>query len=262
MNRSDLIKTTIRGDHHHFKDHKNESRVFKRRVVVSIFFLFVLMLVLTFRFYGLQISNHKSYVTQSDQNRLQVRPVAPNRGLFFDAQGRIVADNRATSILSITVELVDDINATLDEIGEIIELSDRERASFSKAMTWRRRPYQPVPLKYNLSEEDLAKIAVNEYRLKGIGIEGRLVRYYPHAELFTHVLGYVGRINERELSRFTLEQTENYAGTDSIGKIGLEKFYESTLVGKVGQEKIERDARGRVLRVLDRDIIRPEPGKM
>jgi len=254
------MKTKNRGDHHRFKDHINESRLFKRRVVFSVLFLFVLMSVLTFRFYELQVLNYQNYSTQSDQNRLQVRPVAPNRGLFFDSQGRIVAENRAVSILSVTVELVDDIDETLDELGLIINLTTREKARFYKALNWRRRPYQPVALKYNLSEEDLAKIAVNEYRLKGIDIQGRLVRYYPYSGLFTHVLGYVGRINENELSGFSAVEAENYAGTDIIGKIGLEKYYESTLIGEVGQEKIETDARGRVLRVIDKNTTPPSSG--
>lgn len=256
-----MIKATMRGDHHRFKDHKSEARMFKRRVVFSIFSLFILIAVLVFRFYDLQVSSYESYVTQSDKNRLQVRPVAPNRGLFFDAQGRILAENRATSILSVTIERVDDLDATIEELSNIVDLSDREKANFHRALKWRRRPYEPVPLKYHLSEEELAKIAVNEYRLKGVDIDGRLVRHYPYSHLFTHVLGYVGRINERELSSFSAEQAENYAGTHNIGKIGLEKFYEPRLVGKVGEETIETDARGRVIKVINESIVAPAPGE-
>ena len=254
------FKSTIRGDHHRFKDHKNEARVFKRRVIFAGLFLLSLICILAIRFYDLQVSNHQNYATQSDRNRLQVRPVPPNRGLFFDAKGTIVAENRAISILTITRELVDDIDETLDELDQIIGLTTREKSNFYKSLKWRRRPYQPVPLKYNLNEEDVAKIAVNEYRLNGVDVQGRLVRHYPYSDLFTHAIGYVGRISELELSNFSPEEVINYAGTDSVGKIGLEKFYESLLVGTVGQERIETNARGRVLRVVENEKNRPSSG--
>jgi len=249
-----------RGDHHRLKDHRAESNLFKRRVVVSGLILISLISLLGYRFYELQITNYESYATQSDLNRLQIRPVAPTRGLFFDSKNRIVAENRAVSILAVTVELVDDLDTTLTELEKIISLSDREKTNFYRALKWRRRPYQAVPLKYNLSEEEQAKIAVNEYRLDGIEVQGRLVRYYPYSDLFSHVLGYVGRINERELQSFNEEDTENYEGTDSIGKIGLEKFYESVLLGRSGREKIETNARGRVLQVVDSGKVAPVSG--
>ncbi|WP_096085414.1 penicillin-binding protein 2 [Agaribacterium haliotis] len=246
-----MNKSAHESDHHQFKDHAYEQRLFKRRVVVSLVLVFAALTVLIFRFHDLQIKQHRDFVTQSDNNRIQLRPVAPNRGLLIDARGRIIAENKAVSTLSIVVERVENLDETLAELGKLVDISERNLENFHKALKWRRRPYQPVALKYNLSDEELARIAVNEHRLDGVELQGQLVRYYPYAELFSHVGGYVGRIDEREQNRFDDEQKRLYAGTDSIGKIGLEKFYESVLLGSVGQEKIETNARGRALRVVD-----------
>lgn len=245
------VRSKISSDHHRFKDHKHEQRLFRRRIIFCVLVLCALLSLLTYRFYDLQIKNYSSYATQSDRNRLQVRPVAPNRGLFFDADGRIIAENRAVSTLTLTVERIKSLERTIQALSEFIEIRDRDRENFYKAIGWRRRPYEAVPLKYNLTDEELAKFAVNEHRFDGVEIQGQLVRHYPYEDLFAHVAGYVGRINERELAGFSEQEAENYAGTSSIGKIGLEKYYEDILHGQVGQEKIETDARGRVLKVVD-----------
>ncbi len=248
----DFVKSRLAGDHHqHFRDHHSEARVFQRRVLLSLLGVIVLLGLLLYRFYDLQIINHQDYATQSDRNRIQVRPVPPNRGLFYDVEGNILADNRAVQTLSLTVERINDVEATIETLGQWVEITDRDKENFYRGLKWRRRPYQAVPLKYNLDEEELARIAVNEYALSGVSIEGQLVRYYPYGALFAHVAGYVGRINEREQAAFDEAQQLSYAGTTSIGKIGLEREYEAVLHGEVGQEQIETDARGRVLRVVD-----------
>ena len=259
MSKFDKLRARVRHEEgSHFRDHLSEARAFRLRVLTSVLFLCLMVGVLTYRFYHLQISNYQSYVTQSDRNRLQVRPIPPKRGLFFDARGRVVADNRAVSTLNLTIERVRDLDATIARIGEILPLSDSEIESFKKSINWRRRPYQSVPLKFDLSDEELARIAVNEYAIEGLSVEGQLVRNYPYGPLLTHTLGYVGRINEAELSRFDNDDLARYAGTDSIGKIGLEREYESILLGQPGQETIETDARGRVLRVVDE--VSPKAG--
>lgn len=251
MINANTVRSRIPSDHHRFKDHQNEKRLFHRRLVFCFLIFIAMVCLLVYRFYDLQIKHYNSYVTQSDRNRLQVRPVAPNRGLFFDADGRVIVENRAVSTLVLTIERIKNLDVTIAELSKFIELSDLELENFQKSLDWKRRPYEPLPLKFNLTDEELAKFAVNEYRFDGVEIQGRLVRHYPYGSLFTHVGGYVGRINERELNNFDSEQLVNYAGTSSIGKIGLEKFYEDKLHGVVGQETVETDARGRVLKVVD-----------
>jgi len=248
-------------DHHQIKNHKDERSFFRRRVAFSLLLVLTFCGVLLARFYTLQVVDFQKYATESDQNRLQVRPLAPNRGLLLDANNNIIAENKAVTTLNITVELVDDLEDTLNAIAEIVSVSERERENFFKALRLRRRPFEPVTLKYNLTEQDQAKLAVNEYRLAGVTTKGLLVRHYPHGDLFAHVLGYVGRINERELQKFSEEDEDNYAATRSIGKIGIEKFYESSLHGDVGSEQIEADARGRVIRTIDAQRIAPQAGQ-
>ena len=243
----------IGSDHHKFKDHETEKRIFRRRAVFSVLVLVGMLVILLYRFYDLQISNFNSYSTQSDQNRIQVRPVVPNRGLIRDERGRILADNRAVSALTITHERVDDLDVAIGKLKEIVNISEREIKNFYKSLRLRRRPYEAVPLKFNLTDTELAKFAVREYEFDGVDVRGQLVRFYPYGDLFTHVIGYVGRINEREQSAFDEEQVYQYAGTRTIGKIGIEKYYEGMLHGEVGQEKIETDARGRILRVVETD---------
>ena len=252
MKNTDTVRSRISSEHHRFKDHQTEKRLFKKRLFICVVLLITMLSVLCYRFYDLQIRHYQDYATQSDRNRLQVRPVAPNRGLIFDADGRTIAENRAVRSLTLTVERIKRLETTISELSEFIDITPRERENFYKTLGWRRRPFEAIPLKLNLTDEELARFAVNEHRFDGVEVQARLVRHYPYGDLFTHVGGYVGRINERELNGFNEKQTSNYAGTRSIGKIGLEKYYEADLHGTVGQEKIETDARGRVIRVVDR----------
>lgn len=239
-------------EHHHIKDHQREAGIFTRRVLASLFFVLLLFGVLVGRFYSLQITHHDDYVTLSDRNRIQVRPVAPNRGLIFDRLGRLIAENRPSFTLSIVRERVDDLDATIDVLASVIDIDQDDRDKFYKLLKQRRRPFEAVPLRYRLTEEEIAKLAVNKYSLKGVKVEALLVRHYPYNKLFAHSVGYVGRINEKELNGFDEETYKSYSGTHSIGKIGLEKYYEKTLLGNVGHEFIETNAHGRVLRTIER----------
>jgi len=245
-------------EHHRFKDHLNEAFVFSRRVIVAMLIVLGLFGLLITRFYGLQVTEHDSYMTMSDRNRIQVRPVAPNRGLIYDRNGDLLAENRPSYTLSIIRERVKDLDATIDQLAQLVSITDTDRANFLRFLKQRRRPYEPVPLRYKLTNEEIAILAVNKYALKGVKVEAQLVRYYPKGELFAHTVGYVGRINERELVGFDEEQYKRYAGTHSVGKIGLEKFYESSLLGGVGYESIEANAHGRRLRVIDE--VQPSAG--
>ncbi|MEW5250129.1 penicillin-binding protein 2 [Microbulbifer sp. 2201CG32-9] len=240
----------------HLKDHLNEQRLFRNRMLAALAGAMVLLGVLVVRFYNLQVTHYDDYRTQSDDNRIQVRPVAPTRGLIYDRNGALLADNRPSYNLSIVRERVRDLDATLELLGQLIRLDDVDVAKFRKRMQ-RRRPFEPVPLRFRLSEEEIARVAVNEFRLPGVSVEAELVRYYPDADLFAHSVGYVGRISERELAGFTQDDVRRYRGVRSIGKVGLERSYEKLLLGQVGYENVETNARGRVLRVLERRDPRP-----
>ncbi|WP_323845221.1 penicillin-binding protein 2 [Microbulbifer magnicolonia] len=241
----------------HLKDPHTEQRLFRNRMLVALAGVALLLGVLVARFYNLQVVNYDDYRTQSDENRIQVRPVAPTRGLIYDRSGTLLADNRPSYNLSIVRERVRDLDATLELIGHLVRLDDGDVEKFHQRME-RRRPFEPIPLRFRLTEEEIARISVNEFRLPGVSVEAELVRYYPLTDLFAHSVGYVGRISERELTAFTEEDVRRYRGTASIGKVGLERSYEDLLLGEVGYENVETNARGRVLRVLERHD--PKPG--
>lgn len=246
-------------EHRKIKDPVSESQLFGARMLVSFCIVLALFSVLLYRFYDLQILNYQDYATQADSNRIQVQPVPPTRGLIFDRTGLLLADNRPSYTLSLVKERVKNLEETLNLITSIVDVSEEDRAGFYKGLRQRRRPYEAVPLRYKLTEEEIARIAVNEYQLEGVEVEAQLVRYYPYGDLFAHTIGYVGRINERELSSFNEEEFRRYSGTHSIGKIGLEKYYEKQLLGEVGTQHVEVNAHGRVLRVLER--VDPAPGQ-
>ncbi len=236
------------------KNTYRERSIYKRRMLVSIGMLILMTGVLVSRYTQLQIFDYDIYKTQSDRNRIQLMPIAPKRGLIFDRNGVLLAENIPSYTLSVVRERVQSLDETLDIIASLISLSDDDIEQFNKRLR-RRRPYEEVPLKFRLSEEEIAVIAVNRHRIPGVDVDAQLVRHYPHGELFAHVLGYVGRISEKEQDAI---DPVNYAGTHHIGKIGLEKYYEDLLHGTVGYQNVESNAHGRILRVLERHD--PLPG--
>ena len=236
------------------KDPYLESRTFTARTLVLVLLVLTLLAIVTSRYFSLQISDYDIYRTESDRNRLQLQPLPPKRGLIYDRNGILLAENRPSYVLSLVVERVDDLPATLQQLGELLEIRETDLEKFHQRKV-RRRPYDPVPLRFKLSEEERALLAVNRYRLPGMVIDAQLVRHYPHGELFSHVLGYVGRISEREQA--SLDEAA-YRGTNHIGKIGIEKYYEEKLLGEVGYQNVETNALGRVLRVIERTP--PVPG--
>lgn len=246
-------------EHHRFKDHVHEANTFTRRAVVALALVFVMFGVLVYRFYSLQVIHYENYMTLSDRNRIQVRPVPPNRGLIYDRNGELLAENRPSFTLSIVKERVKNIEKTIEHLSQLVDVSENDVENFYKYLKQRRRPFEAVPLRYRLTEEEMAKLAVNKYELKGVEVNAELVRYYPKGDLFAHIVGYVGRINENELSNFDEETDRLYRGTHSIGKIGLEKEYERQLLGDVGLEYIETNAHGRALRTIDE--VQPQAGK-
>ncbi|MBD8495713.1 penicillin-binding protein 2 [Pseudomonas syringae] len=238
------------------KDHEKDARLVRSRVVVGAVAIVLLICVLIARLYFLQVIQYDYHSTLSENNRVHVQPIPPSRGLIFDRNRLVVADNRPSFSLSMTRERAGDWAGVLDTIVEVLHLSPDDRVIFEKRMKQGRRPFEPVPILFELTEEQIALVAVNQFRLPGVEVVAQLVRHYPQGAHFAHSVGYVGRINEKELK--TLDPVA-YSGTHHIGKTGIERFYENELHGQVGYEEVETNARGRVLRVLKRTD--PVPGK-
>lgn len=236
------------------KDPHRESRIYSARTVAAVLVVVCALGVVLARYYSLQITEYETYRTQSERNRVQLQPLPPKRGLIFDRNGILLADNTPSFILSIVKERVRDLDATLAELQTLVPISESDLEKFYEKLQ-RRRPYEAVPLHFRLTEEERARLAVNLYRLPGVVVDAQLLRHYPHGELFSHALGYVGRINEREA--FELDESD-YRGTFHVGKVGVEKYYEDMLHGDVGYQNVETNAHGRVLRVLERHD--PNPG--
>lgn len=237
-----------------FSDPARERRIFARRLIFSMFAMLLMGLLIISRYFDLQINQFQDFATDSDNNRVHVRPAPPTRGIIYDRNGEIIADNRPTSNLAIIRERSGDLDQLITKISSLITLSDDDIKRFYTRLK-RQKPFEPTPLKFNLTEKEQAILAVNQHILEGTKISATLTRFYPKRDLFTHVVGYVGRINDRESN--TIDDIA-YSGTDSIGKTGIEKFYEDSLLGQVGSDQVETNARGRVMRVLDK--VSPTPG--
>ena len=232
----------------HVSDHSYEARIFKFRAVVAAIICLLMIAGLLFRLAWLQIIDHDRFADLSEHNRVRLMELPPNRGLIYDRNGLVLAENKPTYHLEITPEQVDDMDATLAGLGEIVSLSESEIERFKEQLRVR-RSFQQISLRTRLSEEEVARLVVNRHRFPGMDINARISRHYPHGALAAHAVGYVGRISERELA---VIDEGNYRGTTHIGKTGLEKYYEGEVHGTVGRQRVEVNAEGRVLRVIDR----------
>ena len=207
------------------------------------------------RIFYLQVVQFKELATQSEENRIYLRTVAPVRGLIYDTKGRLLAENRPSYNLTLTRERIKNLDDTLTELSKLVDIDEDDINNFKKRV-YQTRPFNSVPLKYRLTEEEIARLAINNHRLPGVNVEAQLVRYYPEKELAAHTIGYVGRINDRDQKKI---DPKLYEGTNVIGKTGVEAFYESLLLGKPGYQEVESNARGRILRTLK--SVDPGPGK-
>ena len=246
----------MRKSRHNLKSPEQELRIFRVRALLALVVVFSLTGLLMGRLAYLQVVQHEVYTTRSEKNRVRVEPLPPTRGLIYDRNGELLAENRPTYNLTLVRERVEDLDATLTRLVQILELSDEEAEAFRVRSRQRQRPFQPALLMSDLDEGQIARLAVNRHLLPGVEVEAQLLRYYPDAEVMAHALGYVGRINAEELERL---DAGRYAGTHFIGKTGVERFYEDALHGEAGLRKVETNARGRVLRELGRTD--PLPGK-
>ena len=235
-------------------DPRTVSRIYFFRLLLLGLWLLGLLGILSVRYCSLQITEYGTYNTASDRNRVQLQALPPKRGIIYDRNGVLLAENRPSYVLSLVLERVPQLQQTLELIDELVGVTDNEYEKF-QLHGKQRRPYEAVPLRFRLTEEQRTVLAVNRHRLPGVTVQAQLVRHYPQGELFSHVLGYVGRINEAEQAAV---DKARYRGTNHIGKTGIEQFYEELLLGEVGYQNVETNARGRVLRMLERTA--PTPG--
>lgn len=228
------------------KDDYQETRLVRRRIILSALFILALLSLLLGRLYVLQIMDHEHFSTLSDSNRVRIKALPPARGLIFDRNGVVMANNLPAYRLEIIKEQVGDLDQTLADLKQYVDYSDLDLKRYRQAVN-RRRAFESIPLRLNLNDDEVARLAVNLYKFDGVEINARLTRNYPQGGHAVHALGYVGRIDIKDLGRVN---ENNYAGTSHIGKLGVEKFYESQLHGTVGVQHVEVNARGRTLRVL------------
>ena len=237
------------------KDHFRETRLFNARLTVVGAVVLVLILALFLRLAYLQVFAHRHFETLSQANRVKPIPIQPPRGLILDREGVVLAQNYPVYTLEIIPEQVDDMNSLLEELGQVVNLNEADLKNFRKQLRERPR-FENILLRSHLTEEEAARLAVKRTYFSGVELEARLQRHYPLAGLGVHFLGYVARINEQELERI---DKATYRGMQHIGKLGVEISHEKTLLGQVGFEKVETNAHGRSLRILER--ISPVAGK-
>ena len=228
------------------KNLRLEFLIYRERAILASILVAGAFLVLMMRLYDLQITNNLHYETLSNDNRVRVFPVPPTRGLILDRNGEILADNTPNYQLVITPSQVEDMSKLLDQISQLVEIEEHELKRFHKTIK-RKQSFQQTPLVFNLTDEEVARFAVNQHRFSGVEIAANSTRYYPQKQTFAHALGYVGRINEKELTKL---DKQAYEGTSHVGKLGIEKKYEDLLHGEVGYKHVEINAQGRSLRVL------------
>ncbi|HAS6971453.1 TPA: penicillin-binding protein 2 [Vibrio parahaemolyticus] len=249
----------IRRRRSQIRDYQAEARLFASRAIVAFFGIVILMGLLVANMYNIQVNQFQDYQTRSNDNRIKVVPIAPNRGLIYDRNGVLLAENRPVFNLELTPEKIKDIDATIQELQTILEITPEQIERFHRERK-RTRRFKSVPLLTQLNEKQVAVFSVNQYRFPGVEISATLKRYYPYGEVLTHVIGYVSRINDRDMQRLNREEKDaNYQATRDIGKLGIEKYYEDLLHGTAGYQEVEVNSRGRVIRTLK--YVPPVPGK-
>jgi penicillin-binding protein 2 len=235
-------------------DRHLELQVYKNRVVIAAAFCLLAVLVLVVRLFILQIVDHDVFSTLSQTNRMRLTAIAPNRGLIYDRNGIVLAENRPSYQLQLVPDEVKDIDTTLEQLRKLIRIEESDIQRFRKELK-RDRGFEPIPLRFNLSEGEVANFAVNRHRFPGVDIKGVLSRYYPFGAMTAPVLGYVSRIDEDDLDKL---DEGNYRATTHIGKVGIEQYYENILHGTAGYKQVEVNVEGREIHVTP--VKDPEPG--
>ena len=233
------------------RNHSSEANLFARRVFIAFIGVLLLLVTLFSNVYSLQVNSFEKYQTRSNSNRIKLLPVAPNRGLIYDRNGIILADNKPIYSLAVIPEDVKNLKESIQEISKLLDISIDRQTKFFKAAKGKRR-FKQIELQSRLSEQQVALFSVNQHKFPGIFVDARLKRYYPFGELTTHNLGYVARINRKDSNKLKRQgKFENYAATHGIGKLGIEKYYEELLHGTIGHQEVEINNQGRIIRTLN-----------
>jgi len=241
-----------------FKNTERELHFFRMRLSaagVFVFFCFGLLLV---RFLWLQVVKHNDYAAQAEENRISVVPVVPNRGLILDRNGAVLARNFSAYTLEITPSKIKgDLDALIDELSTLVDIQPKDRKRFRKQLE-ESKNFASSPIRTRLTDEEVARFTAQRYRFPGVEIQARLFRQYPLGQVASHVIGYIGRVSQRDAEKIEdMEDSANYYGTEYIGKEGLEKSYEKQLHGTTGYEEVEVSAGGRAVRTLSRTPASP-----
>jgi penicillin-binding protein 2 len=244
-----MVKETI------LKDNEHESGLITKRVYFSGFIILLLVLMIISRVFYLTVLEHEHFTTLAKSNRVKITPIPPIRGLIYSSDGVVLAENKPTFSLEVIPEQIDDVDKLIDQLKEIISIEDSDVKRFKKSLKKKRR-FENVALRLNLNEEEVALFSVNRHRFSGVDVVAGLNRYYPLGKELVHAIGYVARIDEDDVKQLNVS---NYSGTTHIGKLGIEKSYESLLHGDVGYQQVEVNAQGRVIRILERSA--PKPGE-
>lgn len=239
---------------HHLKDYQSETKVFKQRLLQATIVVAILICVLWFRLAYLQIIEHQYYQQLATQNQLEMFAIDPNRGLIYDRNGVLLASNTPTFTLSIIPDYVSNTNDIITELSKIIAFNESHLRQFHKALKQHKK-FAHIPLKYKLTQSEVETFFANQFRFPGAVIDATMVRRYPFGEITANVIGYISKINQQDLKT---TEINNYTINSFIGKIGIEKYYEEELRGKIGFQKVEIDATGHIVRNLK--TLNPTPG--
>ncbi|MGB4674330.1 MAG: penicillin-binding protein 2 [Azovibrio sp.] len=235
------------GNFHHTEQ---DLEQFRSRLLIASAGVLLLFALLFARFVYLQVIQHEYFTTRAESNRISLVPILPNRGNIVDRNGVILARNYSAFTLEITPSKTLDLEATIDSLAEVIEIQVKDRRRFKRLLE-ESRNFESIPIRTRLSDEEVARFAANRYRFPGVEVNARLFRQYPEGSLAAHAIGYISRINTKDMEWIEENgQSANYRGSEHIGKVGLEQHYEFELHGTTGYEQVEVDAGGRAVRVL------------
>ncbi len=244
------------------KNVRRELHHFQLRLGVAGALVLVAFAVLFGRFFYLQVIQHQYYDTKAEDNRISIVPIQPNRGLILDRNGVVLARNYSAYTLELTLSKIPDLEGTIDALAQFVDIQPRDRRRFQK-LREESKGQDNLTLRSRLSDEEVAVLAVNRYRFSGVDIKGRPFRQYPLGEVASHVVGYISRIDDRDVEKIEeSDQAGNYKGTDHIGKTGLEQSYERALHGTTGFEQVETDASGRIVRGANVRTLAPRTPPM
>lgn len=232
------------------KHYHNTLTDFRQRIMIAAGFVVLFFLLLLARFFYVQVLEHDRYFALAESNRISVVPTPPNRGIILDRNGVVMAHNFSAYTLELTPNKIKNLSATIDELAKLVEITPANRKHFARIMA-ESRNFETLPLRTRLTDEEVARIAANRYRLPGVEVKARLFRQYPQNTSAAHLIGYIGRINDADLTHLQADgRYSNYRGTDHIGKVGIEQSFEAMLHGTTGAEQVETDAGGHAVRTL------------